>query len=611
MSAIAGLIALGATPIDPQALDRMLGALRRRGDEIDVALTPEAGLGQVHLRTGSGLAEAMRPIRADESVWLAADARIDARVELTARLRRAGIAAQPDAPHAQLVAQAFGQWQEGCGQHLLGDFAFAAWNARERRLTCVRDHFGVRPLYYAANAHRLAFASDMRALLALDDVSHELDEVALGDLLMFGSCMEADRTIFRDIRCLPPACVLTAHAASGRIGLAPYWHLCREREVRLGDAQAYALALRELLQQAVADRLPQGTAAYQLSGGLDSTSIVALAAQLRGPGAPRELAYTYASGTLAPEDREADFAELAAAALPVNLIRQELDAYGAFERMDEPDLGCPYPLGYPLLAPHHDMLHALAGRGAKVLFSGYAADAAFAPSSNRYAALLRQGRLLTLGREVAHHALLSGSLRGMGLRFAFQRSEPDTRGSPELPDWLDPGFSRRIAAPERWERWWALYHGAIDGEQQLTLPWMHRQFEVIELWPLPLVGRYPFLDLRLVQFLLGLPNAMLANKRVLRQAMHGLLPAAILERPKTALIGDPVRTLVTNGKLNLTDRISRAAALPWIDGARYRSAFDAYAAGRGQQATWASALVATPLALSIWLEQQSKSRSDQ
>lgn len=610
MSAIAGWVSWAGGPADARLLDRMMSALRGRGHETDAAAGAQAALAQVHLRVGAGPRETMRPVAASDTVWLAVDARVDGRDALARSMRNAGVHAQAEASHAELVAQAFGQWGGGCGLHLQGDFAFAAWDVAARRLTCVRDHFGVRPLYYTANAHRLAFASDMRALLELPDVGRDLDEDAVADYLMFGACMDADRTIYREIRCVPPGSALTVDGTSGLVRVDTYWQPRTPAALRLRDAQAYADGLREVLGAAVADRLPNGIAAYQISGGLDSTAIAATAARLRGPNAPREPAYTISSGDLHPEDREAEYAELAARMLPLDLHRQDLNHYTLFERTDSARLATPYPMFYPLLAAHRDMLDAMLGRGASVLFSGYGADALFTPSSDNYARLLRRGRWLALTREIGHHVRLTGTLRGMGLRHAVRPATMDAAGRPDMPDWLEPAFAARVDARGRWEKWWALYLGALEGHQQLALPWHSRQFEMIELWPMPLVGRYPFMDPRVVRFLLSLPNAMRSRKEVLRRALSGALPQDILERPKTALAADPVRKLVTNGKLIWKDPASVAAQLPWIDASRYRASLRAYSAGRWQEATWGSALMMAPLGLQVWLGQQQDSRSD-
>lgn len=611
MSAIAGWVSLDGRPAPSDRLDSMLQAMRGRGDTIDSAVEAGVALGQVHLHTGTSPAERMRPVRVGGGLWLAADARIDARADLLAALRNAGRTARADAPHAELLALALVQWGQACGRHLQGDFACAAWDPLARQLTCVRDHFGVRPLYYTLNEHRLALASDIRALLALPDVQQDLDETAVADYLMFGGCMDPERSIFSHIRCLPPAHTLVLDAQSRRLHIEPYWQLGPHEEVRVKDPRACAAELADQLQAAVSDRLPQGLAAYQLSGGLDSTSIAALAAKLRGPQHPREPAYTLSASGLDPQEREADFAELAARDLPVTLLRQELHTYTLFERADDPRLDTASPMGYPLLAAHRDMLDAMVARGARVLFSGYAADAAMAPSSYRYARLLRQGRLVSLSRSVQQHWRLTGSLRGMGLRHAVLRRQPDTAGSPDFPDWLAPDFARRVDARGRWNHWWHLYHHATDAHQQLSLPWMHRQFEAIELWPLPLVGRYPFLDLRVLQFLMALPNALLQSKRVLRDAMAGMLPPEILARPKTALAIDLARLHVTNGKIELNAQLSGVKKMYWLDATRYGSSLDAYIRGNGHETSWHGALTLGPLGLASWLDHRDNTRSEQ
>jgi hypothetical protein len=102
----------------------------------------------------------------DGEVYLVADARVDSRSELLDRLRGAGRMVQNEAPDSELILHAYHAWGEACVQRLLGDYSFAVWNARERTLFCVRDHFGVVPFYYATIGEWFVFGNTVEALLA-------------------------------------------------------------------------------------------------------------------------------------------------------------------------------------------------------------------------------------------------------------------------------------------------------------------------------------------------------------------------------------------------------------------------------------------------------------
>jgi asparagine synthase (glutamine-hydrolysing) len=156
---------------------------------------------------------------------------------------------------------------------LEGMFALAHWSEREGRLLLARDRLGVKPLYYARMPGGLAFASQPKALLALDPISARLDPDALSDYLAYGY-VPFDRCIFAGIHKVPPAHVLQYEPDGGRVSLRHYWKLARH-EV-LDDAEV----LRERIGQAVSSHLvsdvPVGAF---LSGGLDSTTVAAVASR--------------------------------------------------------------------------------------------------------------------------------------------------------------------------------------------------------------------------------------------------------------------------------------------------------------------------------------------
>jgi hypothetical protein len=150
---------------------------------------------------------------------------------------------------------------------------------------------------------------------------------------------------------------------------------------------------------------------------------------------------------------------------------------------------------------------------------------------------------------------------------------------------------------ERWEQWWEEYRRATDAERQLTLPWLDRSFEVGECLPAPAVIRYPFLDVRVVEYLLGVPNWMLNAKKILRDGMAAHLPPEITARPKTPLAGDPVRQQYAAGNI-----VKHHVPLgPAIDPEAYATALEQFRNGAGTESTWTSALLFLPDSLAHWI----------
>lgn len=604
MSCFAGVFRPSGAAADASELAAMLAPMRARApDGEQVVSNGPVTLAQLFLRTGSSPAEAQGALTLDGEVFLCADARIDARRELVAKLRAAGRDAQLDTPHAELILHAYHVYGEQLVVHLLGDFAFALWDARARKLVCARDHFGIRPFYYAQPEGGFAFASQPDALLQVEGVSDALDPAAIADFLMFGVCLEPAATVYTAIRCLPPASIRVVDATGARE--RSYWRLPDETWGGRGSEHEYVEQFSALFGQAVADRMPQGPLALQLSGGMDSTSIAAVAAS-RAASPGQLTAWHVSCSSLVPGNPETRLAASVADALGMKLVLQDVSDHPLFDETEAASLALPLPHPSPQLALHARTLAGIAATGARVLFSGYGADSVLSPTPQRNARLLRRGRLLRLAGELRQHLRHTGSLRGSGLRAALRSAPaPVPPWVPGRPDWVEPVDDKGLDA--RWRNWWRQYSVAASPAEQLAVPGWARHFEVFEYPASPICARYPFLDLRLVSFLLGLPNFMLQRKHVLRTAMRGKLPAEVCARPKTAVAVDTARQLVTGGKIFNIQRIT-AATPRGVDAKRFGAAWQAYTAGQALGSTAGSGLVLLPPALEYWMNHRSARR---
>jgi asparagine synthase (glutamine-hydrolysing) len=172
----------------------------------------------------------------------------------------------------EVITHAYEEHGVDCVKHLQGMFAFAIWDRTRRRLMLGRDRFGIKPLFYAMTADGLLFGSEIKALLAAG-VPRVLDAVAL-DQYLSHFCVPTPRTIFRDIRRVPPGHVLLSDGGEPRC--LEYWDLAYEPEPFRGDEGEYVEGLRAHLKQAVSTHLQSDVplGAF-LSGGLDSGAVVA------------------------------------------------------------------------------------------------------------------------------------------------------------------------------------------------------------------------------------------------------------------------------------------------------------------------------------------------
>jgi asparagine synthase (glutamine-hydrolysing) len=180
----------------------------------------------------------------------------------------------------EVLLKAYGNWGEACVDRLAGMFAFAVWDARKGRLFLARDRLGVKPLYYHASPDLLVFGSEIRSLLASGLIPRPLSMDGLASYLAFGAVQDPF-TIIEGVRSLPPGHTLTWE--KGRLETRQYWSMAEvaARAPQTRDAGEAALALRELIQRAVSQRLisdvPIGVF---LSGGVDSSSIVSVATEV-------------------------------------------------------------------------------------------------------------------------------------------------------------------------------------------------------------------------------------------------------------------------------------------------------------------------------------------
>ncbi|HEX2211009.1 MAG TPA: asparagine synthase-related protein, partial [Longimicrobium sp.] len=432
MSGIAGIVALDGAPVDAALLDRMAGFLASTAPGgTSARVMGPVGLAHAVLRTGDVGGDVPQPVSVDGRMWIVADARIDARAGLVHALRAGGIDAAADAPAAELILHALRVWGDDAPAHLLGDFAFAAWDAERRRLVCARDPFGFKPFYYAAAGGAFVFSGSLDCVPLHPSVSGALDEGWIADFLVHGESPSTEATVYAAIRQLPPAHLLVVE--EGRISVRRYWSLPEEAEpLRLRSPAEYAERFYAVLREAVADRLPRDRAAILLSGGRDSTAIAAAWRDLvdRGERRTELRGYMAHHARLMPDD-EPVFARMAADALGIPLTTLAADDYAPFARWGAPELRRPQPTSSPLLAIEADQLRQAAGH-ARVLLTGQGGDAVLRETPSRLTRLAASGHPLTALREAAAYARWHRRIPRPGVRTWLK-----ARGGPH-PRRIDP-----------------------------------------------------------------------------------------------------------------------------------------------------------------------------
>jgi asparagine synthase (glutamine-hydrolysing) len=550
MSAIAGIVRFDGRPDAVSDLDRVMRSLADLGpDRQSMWHDGSVALGFRQMALLPEDAADRQPWRAsDGNRVLVADARLDNRDELGDAL---GIdhPARRVMADSEMLLRAYERWEIGCLDRLVGEFAFAIWHARERRLVCARCHVDGPPIYYHKSERFFAFATSPAALFALPDVPRALGERRLALQLAVLPRQTWD-SYYRDIFCLPPAHHLVV--ADGRVTLARFWQLDSSRRIRLGSDDDYAAALRERFDLAVRARLrsthPIGSL---LSSGCDSSAVTVTASRMLAAENRDLIAFTAAprAGYPAVEfgrvtDESPGAAELVAG-LP-NVRHQIVRPRGRtpLDGLDQANL----LYGRPLHAPanhvwHSDILNLARRSRVRVLLNGNLGNYSISyDGMPRLAGLLRSGHWFALAREalaLRRHGLPRGAILGAGLgpflppslmRW-WRRHRTGTGGAPSDMSAINPAF----AVDDR-----ALYQVPSDGfawRRAMLAFDEHGENRNAMLAGWGIEPRDPTSDRRVLEFCLAIPDEQYLRdgetKRLFRRAFADRMKAGeIASRPR-------------------------------------------------------------------------------
>jgi asparagine synthase (glutamine-hydrolysing) len=560
MSGFVAILDTTGASADKRLVRTMLAVPPFDAHQADVWTRGGTALGSAPLGTPYRLEKPQPLSRADLTVVM--DGRLDDRAAIV-RMFEADLGRRfSAASDVELVLAAYERWGTECASHLIGDFAFCVWDEARRHLFCVRDHLGVKPLYYARIGTTLVVSNVMRSIRRHPEVSTRFDEEAIGDFLLFWTCLEPSRTSFADIARVPPAHTLTV-SASGASRLGRYWSLEPGESLRLRHPQEYVERYLSTLEVVVGDRVRSAPAGILMSGGLDSSSVAAAAARVLGAATPVTMRAHTAVYDTVEEDRERHYSTLVARALGIPIEHHPMDGYRWFERWNE-SLLPPEPSMEPMTAMMADLLDHVS-RHAAVVLTGDGGDPALLPSTlvglaGRVApGLLVRDLWRSLGRV--------RSLPPIGVRSAIKEwwSPPPTI----VPPWLTDSFRARVD-PEARVSEIARRRAPAGGPRGAALaavidPWWTAMFEAHDpgatLRPVEL--RYPLFDVRFVTFALTLPtHPWCVNKEIVRSAMS-MLPDEIRVRPKSPLAADPI---AVHGSWTRQQAVEAIEAVPELAG---------------------------------------------
>lgn len=550
MSGIACIIHFDGRPVEPGEMERMTASMAHRGpDGIRHWVKGNVALGHCQMcTTPESLKETQPWANEDESLVLVMDGRVDNWEELRAELLGRGVRLRNQSD-AELVLRAYEEWGEDCLQHIDGDYGLLIWDARRRRTFCARDRMAVKPLQYHWNGRSLVVASELHAMFELPWVPRRINDGMMAEYIA-DEWHSRTETLWEEILRLEPAHWMFAAGEDPKP--RRYWAPETMPELVYKRDEEYIEHYRALLFDMVR-RTSRSHAplAYEVSGGLDSSALFAVANELRKQG--RLCAPGFEGYTLDFEGQgDADEMEYARAVakhvgVAVHEVAPSYPDYEWFKAWAEKYAEVPpYPNGIMSLG-----LHELArSRGARVLFTGVGGDEWLGGSFEYYGEELRAGRWGELAQCVRRDwsDLGPGKVADRLLRQAAKSVLPEwviearrrllaREQSESIVEILSPRLKAllklRVVSRGRTRKKEAKYSLLMEPFILGAGEWTERQLTAAGL-----EVRHPYRSRGSVEFAFSVPMRMLArgsvNRWLHRQAADGLLPEEVQLRQSKA-----------------------------------------------------------------------------
>jgi len=446
----------------------------------------------------------------------------------------------------EVLLKAWARWGKDTLERLEGMYAFAILDTQERTVTLVRDPFGIKPLFYTHSADRLSFCSELSGLLEIDPGLRRLDWQTAVDYLQWGTYDRSERTFLEGVRQLKPGHYLVVDADSGRASEpTAFWHP-NVREAFTGTYEEASEIVRGLFVDSVKRNLRSDVAlGIALSGGIDSSAIVGAVRHLE-PDLPITTFSFVAPGFARSEHEWVKLVADHAKAISHSVVAEPGDLSRDLDELiisqGEPFASTSIYAQFRVfkLARDHDVRVTLDGQGGDEVFAGYSGFPA-----QRMHSLIERGRLRQASTFARNWASWPDrDMTPMLMETAAQFLPRRARGRV-----LRSGSSPLLDTSRLKERGVRLYPevvqtGALRGRRVVSqlrsaltsqgLPALLRHADRNSMH-FSIESRVPFLDRALAEFTLALPEDWLvgndgSSKRILRDAMRGMVPDQVLQR---------------------------------------------------------------------------------
>jgi len=503
------------------------------------------------------------------------DGRIDNRDDL-----RRQLFLDRDAHDARITREAYAKWGEQAPAFILGDFAFALWDAARGRLVAARDSLGQRPLFYASLGGITLIASEPQQILAHPSVTATMNDGAVAEFLT-GRPASVDETVWMGVMRLRPAHALLANESGTRC--ARYWDFDPEARLEYARDEEYAEHFTALFREAVECRTRDANVVgIFLSGGLDSSAIAGTAETLaRERGGPHVRAFSLTFPGLSVDETPYISAVRDRWHLPSVQLPARAPARGEIETEIARHRDLPaYPNGAML-----DPLRRRAAADVGVVLTGYGGDDWFTGTPLHTADLLKAGRFAAAATQLAHDIVLPG--RGYSTAALLRTAiapllSPRTRAwlrpiagtSASGFPWIRPEFAARVQLADRLRpvprrRCRTFVQSEIHRMANSLAQVLGDELEDRAAAAAGIDQRHPFNDRRLAEFGFSLPESQRwsggETKVLMRRALDSVLPPLVRDRnDKAEFTPVLVETIEGLGGRAFLSSLSVAEA-GWVD----------------------------------------------
>lgn len=622
MSGITGIFRRDGRDVDPDQINKMNNMLAHRGpDGLRIWCEGPVAFGHQMLHTTSeSLYEELPFEDEDSGLVITADARIDNRTELAKKL---GVEDNKYNPDSYFILKAYEKWGENCPEELIGDFAFAIWDKSREKLFCVRDHMGIKTLFYYLSDDAFYFTTEIKALFTIPDIPRKLNELKVAIHLM--NVHEDKKFTFYD-QIFPLNSSSYVTVGTDKTEYGKYWKLDPSSKIVMASEEEYTNSFLEIFEEAIRCRLRSAfPIGFNLSGGLDSSSIVCMAKKILNKSNPyptkintfsfvfddfKQCDERYYIQKVIDKGAIEPFFMKGDNILPTQRIKDIL-----------------FYLNRPFLSPNLSLLfnyhENIRNKNIRVLFCGDPGDAVVSYG---------QKYLIDLTTTLHWHQLIK-EINGMSEKYEIPKTKifKEEIIIPFIPYFfkkiyrnynkesylniMNPEFSNRT-------NFWNYYlESSLKYKDQANNSKKYHYYSLCHYSfqyyyeikdsvnaAFSMEGRYPFFDKRLIEFCYALPTKMKVklgwDRYILRKSMEGILPKEVQWRSmSTKTDFDPIYQKNLVGEHKLLEEItmdSEGIIGRFVDLDHYKDIYADYCVDgkSGSKQLW---LVAT---LYLWLKNQ-------